>query len=207
MTSSQSRSSTPPASSAALGLELQKIAVRSADLKSGASFKLIPNGDKVAGQVTLDGCGYTFSSEKKRVARRQYGLYDPSGHPTGISNEVVAYDNTSDAALALSEWRAATAKCPHTPQHSSVAGTPDLTYKVLSRVTNSIALPVETSETSLLSASTQGQTIYLYAIFQQRGRFLDAVYLSEDTSPTASDKTNAGDLAIYTGDRLSSLPE
>jgi hypothetical protein len=204
-------SSLPPGSgassdSAALGLELQQIVVQSTDINGGATSRLIPEGDKVSGQVTLDGCGYAFTSESKRVARRQYELVDTAGHSTGIGNEVVAYDNAPDATLALNQWRAALAKCPNTPQHSSVAGTPDLTYAVLSRTADSSALPVKTNETCVLRVSGQGHTVYLYAIYQQHGRFLDGAYVIRAGSPTIADKAVGTRLATFTGGRLSALP-
>jgi hypothetical protein len=63
----------------------------------------------VAGQVTLDLCGYTFHTEALRLARLQV-TYTRAGAPL-ISNEVVAY-KPGGAASALREVRAAIAHCP-----------------------------------------------------------------------------------------------
>src|SRR5699024_3146415 len=97
------------------------------------------------GQVTLDNCGFDFTTERYRVARRQYRVLNSFGSDTGLSNEVVAYDTSAHAAQALTQWRAAVAECPTTPVRSSVEGVPPMRFTVISNVVNSKELPTDSN--------------------------------------------------------------
>jgi hypothetical protein len=57
---------------------------------------MMPGGDEVDGEVTLDNCGYDFSTAALRRARRQYLITPPDDGHFGFSNEVVAYGAATD---------------------------------------------------------------------------------------------------------------
>ena len=71
--SAATRTSTS-ATPAGLGSALTRIALRKGDLATGYTLRLIPGGDTVRGEVTLDNCGFNFTTEAHRVARRQYAI-------------------------------------------------------------------------------------------------------------------------------------
>src|SRR6185437_13940155 len=122
--------------------KLEKMALRTGDFQTGYTMKLIDGGDQVAGQVTLDNCGFTFSTEAHRVARREYGLVDSDDDPVGLSNELVAYDTTEEATKALAEWHASSINCPSTPIKSQFADSGSLVFKVSRNDVDAAGLPV-----------------------------------------------------------------
>lgn len=198
-TLSRSAPASPPA---VLGSILQRIALSSGDLNRGDRLKLYPGADQVDGQVTLDNCGYDFTSEADRVARRQYGVLDAAGKDTGISNELVAYDSAAHAALALTQVRTALATCPKTPVRSAVAGVPALTYRVTVNRSGVSTLPASMNLLTVESAAAQGQTLYNVSVYQVQGRYLDAVYVNLHTPASSTDVDTALMLAAATGRRL-----
>jgi hypothetical protein len=208
-------SSTPSATSsgggsaaqtpAQLGDVLESVALRASDLNSGYTVELIPDGDQVAGQVTLDNCGYNFTTEAHRVARRQYDVLEGS-NDTGLMNELVAYDTPAQAAKALAQWHAAAAHCPHTTIHSKVAAVPPMIEKILRDQRDLPGLPSSPNEFTVMSGKVQGQgTLYDLAILQVRGRFLDNIYLNSDRPFTTRETDVAAGLAVTTGKRLATL--
>jgi hypothetical protein len=200
-TPAASSTPTPSVSPAQL---VQQVGMSDADLANGYTVKLIPGGDQVAGQVTLDYCGVHFSSEGHRVARRQVEVLTAAGDPIGVSNEVVAYDTPQDALLALAQLRAAVTHCPKTTYVTgTVAGEPAMRYDV-SQLTGSSALPAKDNAIATSGVSAKGQKGELYNIevFQVHGSVLDGVYASSDTKPTADDTAGVLHLAELTGQRL-----
>lgn len=163
----------------------------------------MPGGDKVAGQVTLDNCGFDFTTESHRVARRQYNVLDSTSGDTGLSNELVAYDTPAHAAQALSQWHTAAATCPHTPVHSTVSGEPDLLVTITQNKLDVATLPVATNAITEESATAAKQgTLYNVSILQVRGRYLDAIYLTMDEPLTTQDLDATREVATITGQRL-----
>lgn len=133
-----------------------------------------PGGAKVAGEVTLDLCGYTFRTEALRVARLQV-MYARRGTPI-ISNEVVAY-KPGGAASAMREVRAAIAQCSAGYVSSSVRG--------MGQLKNSIEyirapglLPGSIAILDRIVQRVNGQTNRFDTIFvfQARRDVLSAVY-------------------------------
>lgn len=166
----------------------------------------MPGGDQVAGQVTLDNCGFDFTTEAHRVARRQYVLKDPAEGNTGLSNELVAYDTPAHAAMAVAQWHTAAATCPHTAVRSTVAGEPDLVVTIIRNARNVATLPARQNAVTVESGRTRGkQKLYNVSILQVRGRYLDAVYLTTGTPITRPESTATQRLAVLTGRRLAAL--
>jgi len=100
------------------------VALQASDLNSGYTVTLIPDGDKVTGQVTLDNCGYNFTTEAHRVARRQYGVLEGSDDTGLIERAGSPTTSAAQAAKALAQWHTAAAHCPRTTVHSKVLRRP-----------------------------------------------------------------------------------
>ena len=183
-----------------------QVGLQSSDLANGYKVKLIPGGDVVAGQVTMDNCGYQFSTEAHRVARRQVAMLDAKGKESGASNEVVAYDSVDQATKALDELRASVAHCPkNTFVKGSVAGAPALRYDTASQVTEP-NLPVTDNTVLMERVTPKGSTTSQYTVFvvQRQGTVVDATYVMSTTKPTANDLTSIMVLSALTGKRLAS---
>ena len=197
-----SSASSPAPTVAQLGVTLETIAVHDADLHSGYSVRLESHGKQVTDQVTLDNCGYDFTTEADRVARREYYVVHGSGD-TGLGNEVVAYDTPAHAQEAVAQWHTAAASCPHTAVRSAVAGVPKMRITIKQNTRDLGGLPATNNDVTEESAtSAHDGTFYLVAILQVHGRYLDAVYLSTQAPVTAGDRAAATALAIVTGRRL-----
>ena len=195
-----SASSASTARADALGAILEGVALKDTDLADGYAITLAPQGDEVAGQVTLDNCGYDFTSEADRVARRQYNVLTTAGEATGATNELVAYDSSTDASLAMTQWLKSVLTCPTTPVRSNVAGVPDLTMTViLNEYQNAEPLPNRVNDLTIESATVDGQTEYLLAVQQIHGRYLDSVYEQLSVSPDITAINGALALATITG--------
>lgn len=177
------------------------------DLNAGFLVKPTKNGDVVDGQVTLDNCGYAFTTESHRVARVQLGVFTTKNEDTGIENEVVVYDSPAQATLALVQWRASFKRCHKgvywTPRDKS---TPALDYLSFSS-SRVPSLPVSDNVVSSFVATAKGitQRIYLTGIFQRHGAVLDAVYYQTFAPQTKPDLTAVSTLAVLSGKRLSAL--
>ena len=190
---------TVPLSPAAL---VARVVAADGDLGKGSRVKLIQGGDQVAGQVTLDNCGYHFTSEAHRVARRQVIVYGADGQRIG-ANEVVAYDSADQAAKALTQFRASVTGCPKNAfVHSTVAGVPDLRYAGV--LTTDPTLPVADNAVDTVTLTVKGSLKHQYGvlIFQRQGRVLDGVYLEAAAPLTASARAGLQKLAGFTGRRL-----
>ena len=183
---------------------LETAALKGSDFQAGYTVSLIDGGDQVAGQVTLDNCGYNFTTEKNRVARRQYHVSSGEGD-IGLSNELVAYDSAQDAAKALAQWHAAAQHCPRTPVRSKVAGMPPMVERIFDNQLDVRGLPLHHNAVTSMSAKVKGEgTIYNISILQVRGRYLDNVYLLSDQPITTRDSAAVLGLAALTGKRLAS---
>ena len=189
--------------------EVQTVALHAGDFVTADMRLYLPKGGRrVVGEVTLDQCGGHFPSEAARIARRQMGVVVRGMVPgTGYSNEVVVY--TGDAAAqALSELRAATRACP-TGRYlrSAVAGTPPLRYEILANHSNPARLPVHSGQYILERLTARsGRSLYLAAVFQQKGDVLDGSYLVAVKRPSRARIAELMREARVTGTRLAQLP-
>lgn len=185
---------------------MTSIALRNSDLPNGYSLRLVPGGTKVAGQVTLDNCGYHFTTEAHRVARRQYGMVDSTSADTGLENELVAYDTTADASKAVGQWHTAASTCPTKAVRSTVAGEPDLAYKISLNKLDVATLPAKVNVVTMESAAEGGKRVlFNVSILQAHGRYLDAIYLTNSVPLSGTDLDVAQSLAVVTGRRLAAL--
>lgn len=184
-----------------------RVVVHNGELVKGSRARLIPDGDKVRNTVTLDNCGFVFTTEAHRVARRQVTLFTAKGQSLG-GNEVVAYDSPAQAARALAEFRTSVARCPRgrfVP--SPVAGAPVLRYDALT-IGKDAKLPVKDTVVSTMTVTFQdsGRRVYAITILQRKGNVLDAVYVSSVGKPITPAAAKQGRrLAVLTGKRLAAL--
>ncbi|MCW2525075.1 MAG: hypothetical protein JWO63_3410, partial [Frankiales bacterium] len=173
--SAPSIAASPFASPKPVGTVLQDVALKASDFAAGFAVKLGPSGDVVKGQTTLDGCGFDFTTEAHRTARRQYVVLTSTQQDTGVSNEVVAYDSADNALLAAAQWSQAASTCPTKPVASTTKGVPAITFKVLQNNLNNAAVPLKPNVLTVESEASEGLTIYTIALMQVKGPYLDIV--------------------------------
>src|SRR5260221_6481282 len=150
------------------------VVLRPAQVAPDVTLKRLPGGNEVAGQVTLDLCGYTFRSEALRLARLQVA-YTRGSIPV-VSNEVVAYQPGA-ATSALRELRTAIAHCPPGYVSSNVPGTRQLKNSI-TRVSAPGTLPGSIAILDRITQKLNGKTTQFDAIlgFQARRDVLSGVY-------------------------------
>jgi hypothetical protein len=198
---------TATSTASAPDVAVEQVMIRVSDLPEGGGVVLIPGGDQVAGQVTLDECDYPFTTEAMRVARRQVGVTYPGEGAASYSNEVVAYDTEAHAELALKEWRTAVRECPEDEfRDSAVDGVPAVRTKLLEfHSLDSLPIRNNTVARQLVTAR-RGRSLYLAVVYQQHGELLDANYLSTTVVPTEAQIARLTEQAHATGRRLAALP-
>jgi hypothetical protein len=151
-----------------------RIVLTASQVAPDVTLKQLPGGNQVAGQVTLDLCGYTFHTEALRLARLQVA-YTRGGTPL-VSNEVVAY-KPGGAASALRELRAAVAHCPAGYVSSRVRGMGQLKNSI-KHISVPGALPGSVAIVDRITEKLNGKTLSFDAVlvFQARHDVLSAVY-------------------------------
>jgi hypothetical protein len=183
---------------------LEHDALRTADFPAGYTVQLVSKGDQVRGQTTLVNCGYHFTTERHRVARRGYAVHQPGGQYRGINNELVAYDKASQAALALRQWHKATERCAHhaLPMKRGNHGALKAKERALGTVLHDGALPINQNMLTLESLKQHSRTLFLTAMLQRRGRILDCLFVFNTQRPDATEIDAELRLAAVTGNRL-----
>jgi hypothetical protein len=151
-----------------------RVVLRAAQVAPDVTQKRFAGGNQVAGQVTLDLCGYTFRTEALRLARLQV-VYTRGTIPVA-SNEVVAY-KPDGAASALRELRTAVAHCPAGYVSSKVRGTGQLKNSI-THVSAPGTLPGTIAILDRITQKLNGKTTRFDAIlvFQARRDVLSGVY-------------------------------
>jgi hypothetical protein len=188
---------------------LSGLVVRQADLPSSSSVQLIPGGNQVADQVTLDLCNGSFPSESLRKARLQVAAVDAQGAVT-LSTEAVLYADGGATAQAFAELSSVAASCPSTPVSSPVGGTPVTT--VFGPAPDGAWPQTATVERRAFAFTTtlrSGQPNQNIAVYLRRGAVLLGLYFPDPggTIPTiAGQSTLPGIVSAFSG-RLAQLPE
>lgn len=199
------RTSTPGAASAPAGrhirndqASLEAIELNINDVPGAASAELVPSGETVRNQVTLDICGMRFSSEAARVARRQVAIRDEAGTRL-IGDEGVAYRSVADAVHALAEVRQAVTECDSEELvESAVAGVPPFRYDL--RVDTSDPSP-STDEGVLITGrvtESSGAATEVVLSYMRRGRIVVGLY--------GSAVAKVAGPAVIVASRLGALP-
>lgn len=154
------------------------VALTQADMPAGVTLALIPEGDQVAGEVTLDFCNGNYTSENSRIARWQVAGSDASDNLV-VSSESVVYSSPAAAQSALQEVRAALVSCPinkYVP--SNIEGVGDLKY-TLKPVPPDSQLGSLTADHVVVYATTtdtSGDSGTNSAIYERVGSVMVAVY-------------------------------
>lgn len=158
------------------GTDLDKLVLRASQL--GPGYKLLhrpADGRGVNGFVTLDMCGYDFTSEARRTGRLQVN-YDGPGAVIKYSNEVVSYA-PGGTRLALKELNQAVNNCPSGPVDSTVRGVPPMTHRI-TRLSTAGLLPGAVALRINVSGVYKGKRFNetQAAIYQVHGNVLSALY-------------------------------
>lgn len=156
---------------------LQKVTLVENDLPKGLELELIEGGDEVEGRVTLDMCGYQFTTEQARAERYQIEASDAQGNRV-VSNEGVLYKSAKDASAAMEELRASIRECPKgRPVESPVEGVPPLTYDLTLAPEQELAdLAADRVALTAAVREKEGQSATFGLVYQRRGRVLVGLY-------------------------------
>jgi hypothetical protein len=193
-----------PAASLAPSTLASEVALVDSDVGHGTTVSLISKGDRLKGQMTMNNCGYTFTTEAHRVARLQVEILGSKGQHTGASNEVAVYDTAQQAAKAMTEFRTSVKNCKKTVFHKSrEAGVPKLRYAV-DTVATAKDLPVKDAAVSTIVVRFKGMKLRMYGelIYQRQGHVISGVYLQQSVKPSKADKAVLRTMALATGKRL-----
>jgi len=179
------------------------------DVGSNLNVVLLPGGDQVQGQPTLDLCNGTYATEALRTARLQDVAQDSNG-ATVLSTEAVLYASSAESSRAFSELKTVAAKCPHTPVVSPVGeptvtthfdAAPDARWPAPPAGVNRLAF-------SFTVTDQQGHAIPSLAVYLRRGRSLMGVYFSTPnaTQPAVAGQTSIPGIVNVFAARLAQLP-
>ena len=163
------------AASAAQSPALGKLALRPAQVGSGYRMSLLPNGNRVSGEVSLDLCGQRFPSETLRTARLQVA-YRHQGNVVQVSNELVRY-RPGGALEAMRELRYVAVHCPRGPLTGPVRGVGPVTYRLTQLADDRLLgqhVAVKMHMTGRVGDKPLAETVV--AVYQIRGDVLSAVY-------------------------------
>ena len=157
-------------------VDLDRLVLRASQL--GAGYKLLhrsADGRGADGFVTLDLCGYRFTSEARRTDRLQVNYIRP-GAAIKYSNEVVSYA-PGGTRLALRELNQAVNGCPGGPVPSTVQGVPPLTYRITRLPTAGLlpgAVALRINVTGVYKGKRFSETDAV--IYQAHGNVLSGLY-------------------------------
>ncbi len=196
----------PPKDAAASALP--RLVLQQTDAGSGFSVSLLPRGDQVTGQPTLDLCNGTFASEAHRTARLQDALVDAQGTEV-LSTEAVLYSSPALSQQAFAELRDVVSRCPGSPVKSPV-GEPTVTTHFNPAPDGSwVHTPtVERQAYSFTTTDQAGRSAPGIAVYLRRGRALLGIYFAQPaaTQPTISGQSSVEAIATLFATRLSRLP-
>jgi hypothetical protein len=176
------------------GSVLAQLVVTQADVPPEVSVQLIPGGNQVVGQATLDLCSGDFPSESKRKARLQVSAVDDLGRPN-LSTEAVLYKDEAATAQGFAELRSVAAKCTE----DTMKPPPDGSWP---------AVPTVERQAYDFISSAGGQPQHSVAVYLRRGRVLMGVYFPQpdgDQSPVMG-KTTIPDIVTVFANRIAALP-
>jgi len=183
-----------------------EVGFRQSDLRGGGRVELRPHGDQVDGFASLDNCGFDFTTEVARTARRQVDITLAHAKAASYSNEVVAYPDEATAALAVDQMRQSVRSCDGSVFQTARTGG-RYRYETLAFVEHAGGFPVDDamSLTERVTAE-DGTEIYYLAVFLHAGTLLDAHYFGSPQQPTRKEIATLTAQAMVTADRLAARP-
>lgn len=187
---------------------LAQLGVRQVDVDPNYSVQVIPNGDQVAGTVTLDLCNGTYASESLRTARLQVLEVDSSLNGV-LSTEAVLYRNPAATVQAFSEIRDVARKCPNRPVPSPNGGTTETTtFHPPPDKAWPHSSGVERLAYDMTTVDDQGNATNSIAVYLRRGRALIGVYFPspDGAQPPVLRRTTVQSIEQLFETRLAALP-
>jgi hypothetical protein len=146
------------------------------DVPAGHTVQLVPDGNQVTGQVTLDLCSQKYATERLRVARRQVQIVGGDANDV-LSTEAIVYSSVLATTEAFAELRQAARNCPSgyvvppegPPAFKTTLGPrPDASWPTVTGVQR-----LAYSEIVAFQGST---TLKSISVYLRRGRVLLALY-------------------------------
>jgi hypothetical protein len=199
-----------PASNDPNARVLTQLVVRQSDVPSNLVVGLIPGGNLVTGQVTLDLCNGTFPSESLRTAREQVAVADQSGQL--FSTEAVLYHNTASTAQAFTELRARAANCPQQflppPPGEEAFPATKTTFNPRPDTNWPTTPTVERLAYDFTSTDQQGNTSHSMAVYLRHGRALMGLYFDDPdkAQPAIDGQTTVPGIVSVFEKRMAALP-
>ncbi|MFI5047627.1 MAG: hypothetical protein ACHQIG_11240 [Acidimicrobiia bacterium] len=207
--SSTATSTQPTIPSDAASSSLSKLGLMQSDVvASPLSLALIPGGDQVSGQPTLDLCNGKFPSEALRTARLQVVALDRQGN-AALSTEAVLYRKPSATEQSFHELESVAAQCPATPVVSPI-GEPTIITKFNAGPDSSWpqVATVDRLAYDFVTTDASGRSQHSIAVYLRRGRVLMGVYFAQpDTAIPAigGQNTTSGIVDLF-AQRIAQLP-
>jgi hypothetical protein len=163
---------------------LERIVLTPAQVGAGYRMRMLPQGDVVKHQVSLDLCDFAFPSDGLRTGRLQVA-YLHGGHVPQISNEVLSY-TAGGTKAALAELNRALATCPARPMTGPVSGSVPTTHRLSRLVVPHLSLAYVAVHDQA-SARIRGKTVRrsAVAVYEVRRNVLSAIY-SDGTGSLAA---------------------
>ena len=204
----RSSTSTPVATGDPSAATLSSLVIRQSDVATAVTVQVIPGGDQVTGEITLDLCNGTFASEALRTARVQVAAIDGQGNGV-LSTEAVLYKNAAATTQAFNELRNTATSCPTTPVVSPVTE-PTVTTRFNPRPDANwpVVDTVERLAYDFVSTSPTGQASHSVAVYLRRGRALMGIYFQSPVGvqPAVSGQTTIAGIVNVMAQRLAQLP-
>ncbi|MBV8984289.1 MAG: hypothetical protein JO248_07600 [Acidimicrobiia bacterium] len=187
---------------------LRGLVVQQGDVDATHQIVLIPGGNEVIGQTTLDLCNGNFPSESTRSARLQ--VIEGDAQAQGVlSTEAVLYQSPAATAKAFEELKHVARTCPPTVV-PGVNGDPDT--KTTFRPTPDGSWPKTPTVDRLAydfdSIDQSGQSSHSVVVYLRRGRALLGVYffMPDGPQPSVGGQTSIPGIVNFFAARLAALP-
>ena len=187
---------------------LPDLLVQPRDTTHAVSVRLLPGGDQVKGQPTLDLCNQAFASESLRVERLQDVALDSSNNAV-FSTEAVLYKNAAATREAFSELRRVRASCPQGPVTNKADGSSTTTtFHAAPDKSWPQTASVGREAFSLTTDDGKGGNTDSLAVYLRRGRVLLGVYFPKPNGeqPAIDGHTNPADIVGAFATRIAKLP-
>jgi hypothetical protein len=188
---------------------LARFALAQSDLTGGLGLQLIPGGNQVRDQPSLDLCNGTFPSESLRTARLQVAAVDEQGGAP-LSTEAVLYRNPAATEQAFRELKATVSQCPDAPVQSPV-GEPTVTttFNAAPDASWPQVRTVDRLAYDFVTTDSAGMRNHSVAVYLRRGRALLGLYFTDPDSPlpTIAGQTTIAGVVNTFEQRMAQLPD
>jgi len=191
---------------------LERLSVQPADVARSVRVGLIPGGNQVARQVTLDLCSppAVYPSEALRVARHQVAAVDRARRQA-LSTEAVQYGAAQDTTQVFDELRQAAANCPTTFVAPPGSGTPPV--RTVFAAAPDAAWPAPPAGVQRLAfdqtqSDQQGDHSRSIAVYLCRGPYLLGIYFADASRPplAVDGRTSVESIVELFEQRLAAAP-